>query len=883
MAAWRKLDRIAAAASLMLLSVGFAPSALAQECVAVPQATGTAEDGFNVTSVAVTCAAGDQTNLFATSFTDAFGGTVVIDDGSGNDGVPIIATYPTASYDGNGADSITINGGTLSDTGGFLTPRLVFSGNVDGGVYRLDPSTSVIETLGGNDTVEMTGGTILGGIVLGAGDDAFDLSGGSISGSVLGDDETSVGNDTFVVSGGSIGGSIFAGGGNDSVEISGTAQIGIAIGGPDSVGLESGDDEFVMSGGTLAGSVSGNLGNDSITLDGGSIGGFIAGNEGDDEVTVNGGTIAGGIEAESVSLFGGTIGGDITGLSGNTLTIQSNSLNLRNGVLFQGDNAVGTITGTNLAQAAGGAFRNQNFDGFSALTLQGSTIGLAGGSQEIGNLSVFGNSTLFASGQTTLTSPSGGRGNLTVVNSTVNLINGSTADRLNVGNLTLNNATLGIDLDAQQNLADQLPASGSFNAAGSNLIQVNIVGTPVFANAGVIAIAPVAGEIAPQSSTPPAQFTVVGNVAPANGTSTLFTVAGLPATPGALFDFAVVNGSNGGLYIVVVPVNFADPLATRTAIDSSVVDNINSTVNGILGDAVLTHLGLLSVASRSDAAPNFGVYASGQFARTNHDGFTVSNSSFSGSGPSFTADDFSLAASVEFDAAQYFGIDQAYGLDIGLFGGYASSHVELDPTLAFEDVGEADNRAGMIGTYGLLRKGTAYGLVSATGFFGGTDIDNYVLNSTGDYDTVGFAVTGSVGKVYPISENWRVDVRGGLLGVNFEGDGFEDSQGNDFGKSRISFGAVKFEPGIFGQYVLEDNRVLSPYVRLELQQRFAYENTSSLDGVDFDFDDSDFSSSLSGGVNYQITPTTTLSTELRGKLSSDSDTFAGKLGIKAKF
>ena len=189
----------------------------------------------------------------------------------------------------------------------------------------------------------------------------------------------------------------------------------------------------------------------------------------------------------------------------------------------------------------------------------------------------------------------------------------------------------------------------------------------------------------------------------------------------------------------------------------------------------------------------------------------------------------------------------------------------------------------MIGSYGLFRQGTSYGLVSATGFFGNTDITNDILSSTGEYATAGVAVTGSAGHVYQINDNWRFDLRGGILGVYFQGDPFEDSQGNDFGRSHISFGAVKLEPGIFAQYPMEDGRILSPYARLELTQRFGYENTSSLEGVDYFFDDSDFSASLSGGVNYQVTKTTTVSSELRSKYSDDSTTFAGKIGIKARF
>jgi outer membrane autotransporter protein len=310
---------------------------------------------------------------------------------------------------------------------------------------------------------------------------------------------------------------------------------------------------------------------------------------------------------------------------------------------------------------------------------------------------------------------------------------------------------------------------------------------------------------------------------------------------------------------------------------------VTRTVTDIVNDAILTRFGLLASAARADGAPNFGIFASGQLAGVSHDGFEVSGGGISGVTPGFDATDFSVAASLELDAAQYFGFDDRYGLDVGVYGGYASTAVDMDPTSLFTEVGDAENHSGMFGSYALFRSGTTYGLVSATGFLGRTDITNDVLNSTGDYDTAGYALTATAGHVFALNENWRFDLRGGLLGASFRGDEFTDSVGNEFGDSRISFGAVKFEPGFFAQYVLENNKIFSPYLRAELQQRFDYKNTSSLDGVDFAFDDSDFSTSVSAGANYKFAEKWTASGEVRGKFSSDSQTLGGKLGVKVRF
>ena len=189
----------------------------------------------------------------------------------------------------------------------------------------------------------------------------------------------------------------------------------------------------------------------------------------------------------------------------------------------------------------------------------------------------------------------------------------------------------------------------------------------------------------------------------------------------------------------------------------------------------------------------------------------------------------------------------------------------------------------MFGGYGLFRKEYNYALVSATAFLGETDISNGVLNSSGSYGTKGYAVTGSVGHIFMLSDTLRFDLRGGLLGVTFNGDDYADSGGNQYGGSEISFGAVKFEPGIYMDRQLENGMTFSPYARADLQQRFGYSNTASIDSVEIDFDDADFSAALSTGFNLKMSKTTTVSGEVRGKLSSDSSTIAGKLGLKFSF
>ena len=807
----------------------------------------------------------------------------------GNDRITIENGIIGGYVEGNeGNDTINISGGEIADfvIGDVGDDDLTISGGViDSFVAGNDgDDTIIIGTAAGGptiatgvfgddgaDDVRILGGTIgttaaPSDVDLGAGADLFEMTGGRVSGSVFG----LGGGNTHDISGGTINGALFAGSESDTVTISGTANI--AGGAPDSVGLEDGDDTFTMAGGTLAGAVSGGNGADTLTISGGTVGSFVAGNAGDDlifltggtvqddvrgnegidRVTISGGTIAGDVEGETVILRGGTIGGNITGISDTTLIIDGsgvNPLDLQDGVVFSGTNAVGTITDENLA--AGG--ETQNFTGFDSVIMSASTLRFGAGAQDIALLSLGDGSTLFVNGNTNMT------GNVVVTGSTIDMIDGVADDVFTLRGLTLNGGTIGLDLNQQTGLADQLVA-GAFTANGANTIIVNLLGAPVFAEPTDIPI-------------------IVSTNGPIAGTF----ATGITGTPSSLFIYEVIAGPDGGLFIRATPANFGIATAPDSAVNASTVETAIDALYGINDDAIESDLGLANGAQRVQISPTFGVFASGQFAHTEHDGFTISGNGLTGVGPGFDANDFSAAISLDFNAAKHFGFDDRYGLNLGVFAGYASTDVGLGAFQGFANIGDADNRSGMFGGYALFRQGVNYALVSASAFLGETDVSNGVLNTTGSYGTEGYAVTGSVGHIFALTERVRFDLRGGILGVTFNGDDYTDSGGNQFGESRISFGAFKFEPGIYADFALENGMVLSPYARADFQQRFAYKNTTNIDNREIEFDDADFSAAVSGGFNLKMTERATVSGEVRGKFSADSSTLGGKLGLKVSF
>lgn len=763
---------------------------------------------------------------------------------------PFATSYGGVVNSGTGIDTLTINGGSVVVTG-LTTPP------VQGTPFDLDPSAGVISMGDGDDIVIMRGGAIGTaaaplGLDLGAGADRFTMSGGTISGSVFG----LGGGNTYTVSGGRIDGSIFAGSQDDTVNISGAAFIhGNFDIGPDAVGLEDGDDTFTMTGGTLVGAVSGGNGDDLIFISGGSVGSVDAG-AGDNDVVISGGTVVGNVNADHLTLTGGTIGGDITGISENTLFIDDAAspapIVLTNGATISGIGAGGNAQIFNTDLGAGGA-KTLVFSNFQSVSLDNSTLGFGTGAQGIGLLALANGSTLYAFGNVNM-----GGGNVTVTNSTLTMLNGIAGNTFTVGGITFSNGTLGLDVNQRTLQADQVVAN---TFGGTGVFNIALIGTPVFSQPTDIPIVTTTG-------------------GPITGS---FTAQGLPGSQASLFTYQVLPGGAGGFVLRITPANFGLALTPQNALDVSTIQTALDALDGINDDAIEYVLGLANGAKRIQIADNFGVFASGQFAHTEHDGFEVTSGPLTADGPSFDANDFSAAISIDFDAARHFGFDKEYGLNLGLFGGYASTDVQLDSLLGFDVVGDANNKSGMFGAYGLLRREYTYALLSGIAFLGESEVSNGFLASDGDYSTEGYAITGSVGHIFALSDDVRFDARGGLLGVAFNGGDYADSNNNQFGGSQISFGAIKLEPGIYMDRPLENGMIFSPYARAELQQRFGYSNTATIDTREVSFDDADFSAALSTGFNLKMSKTATMSSEVRGKLSSDSWTVAGKIGLKVAF
>ncbi|CAM5769257.1 hypothetical protein MAMO4S_02750 [Mesorhizobium amorphae] len=786
-------------------------------------------------------------------------GGAVVQLGDGNDQFTMAGgTLMGAVSGGAGNDSILISGGTITGYGGFFTDVTGDEGDdtivITGGTVR----GTVSGGISGDDTLIVTGGHIFGDVAGGFGNDTITVSGGTIDGSV----RSGTGLDVVDISGGLIRENVYGG----SVNIKSGTIFGSVIGRIDANNFdisggyiagdilgEDGNDIINFSGGTINGKIRGGAGEDTIRMSGGSVMG-ISGDGGSDNVTISGGTVWGDVTAETVSLFGGTIGGDIAGLSGSTLNIDDakspTPLVFRNGVSFSGTDAVGKIVDTNLAK--NGRF-TQAFSGFVELATDNSTLGFGGATNGIAQLNLRNSSILFINGNSNLT------GHANVFNSTIQMIDGAADDVFTLGGLTLRDAVVGVDVNLETLQADQI-VSSAFSAQGSNKITVNLLGKPEFSQA--------------------TQIPIISTGAPFTGN---FSISGLDGTRAALFTYELITSPSGNLSILATPSNFQIALAPQSAIDTQTVDTALNAFSNIENDTIVSNLDLAASARTFRLTPTLSVFASGQLARTKHDSLQIRSENISNLTPGYSADEFSAALTFDLNADEAFDLNKKYRTNFGLFGGYASSDIVSGASGTFDRTGTADNNSGVFGGYGLFRQDNDYVIVSAAGFIGQTEITNDVLDTKGSYDTKGYNVTGSVGHILRLDNGIRFDLRGGISGTAFVGANYTDDGGNRFDKSRISFGSIQLEPGIYADYQLENGMVLSPFARLRLQQRFGYSNKAKIDGVEVSYDSADFTGALYGGFQLKLTERMALTSGINGKWSGDRTSIAGKLDLAIAF
>lgn len=258
----RPMGRYSVCAFSLLLCAGSAQTALAA-CALTP--TG-GNDNFTCDSGSsgpLTDNAGDNSLTFPANGTGSINGNVTF--GAGADTVIMNSGVINGSLNvGDGTNTINIAGGTISTAvnQGSGIDRFTMSAGTIGSLAQGDSRDTFLMTGGtitgafeDGDVAKMTGGSI-GRVDMKLDNNIFELSGGTILGNLV----TGFGQDTIIVSGGFIGGNVSVSGGNDSITVTGGEIVG-------EVRASVGDDALLWDGGGIIRSaVLMDLGNDRVTL-----------------------------------------------------------------------------------------------------------------------------------------------------------------------------------------------------------------------------------------------------------------------------------------------------------------------------------------------------------------------------------------------------------------------------------------------------------------------------------------------------------------------------------------------------------------------------------------------------------------------------------------
>lgn len=806
---------------------------------------------------------------------------------------------------GSGNDAITMSGGSVRGIAVLGPPdapgpiNFGISGDSGDDTIMLTGGTVEGFLFGGNDddVIEVSGGTVgdlstgddLAGVIGYSGSDEIIVSGAAVvDGFIIGDGDFIVsstdpelappvipGNDTLTVESGTITGALMGGGADDIITVrGGTIGASGVSGGPFADPLFPGSTDVAS-----IGDVRGNDGDDIIAVEGGTIFGNVGGDAGDDTIAVSGGTIAGDVDGgtgtDSVSYTGGRIGGAIIDAESVSIAgLADSSADPLDTISIEGIDVDVDLADTTFGDTTAGrsSFALSGIDTFSA---SGSRFALAG-EQEVEFLRLAQGAIMEVIGSTTLRSQSGGRGNLSIDDAEINMINGATDDVLRVNDLRVNRATIGIDVNPLNARSDRIDVDGAFvtgpgagvnnrvaaafdTAPANNTILVNLVENPSLGTTTVVPIVAIAGDNVDAAS-------VDNNFVVQSNNANDLVLLTLLSTP------------DGSLFLQTAPDNdgIADASPSAPTNQAVASQNVNL-VQDVVTELTNTGTGFSAPSgNRVQVSPTFGVFSMGQAGYAYHDGFGVSPGG--GKTPGFHTTNFSVVAAGELDASAEFGLEDI-GLKISGFGGYSSTNVDLDGSSS-----SGDNNSGLFGASVLVSKiqgegNLNYALLSAAGFFGSTDVFLAATAGSGDYGTQGFLVGGKVGRNMPVAERVRLDLRAGLAYTAFYGDSFTDTAGVAYGNSRLSYGLVSFEPGL-STVIPAGNLVISPFVRGTFQYRIGYENTAKVNGVGFDFDDNDWLVGAQLGATTGLTDNVSLGALIDGRTSGDEYALLGKLSLK---
>jgi len=443
-----------------------------------------------------------------------FGSGDQIITGEGNDTITVLNSDNTDNNvdttAGSGNDTIVVTNSVVNDVRGDNV-----SAGADDGDDTITITNSTVEGqidgFGGNDTITMTGGSILNTqgsrgtfLIAGDGDDVVSLTDvtvragdlttgdgvdnltlnnvtiGDRDGGVFGGVQTGDGDDVVLVNAGSdINGDLLTGAGDDMVTITGGSIVGGSVG---SVGLDTGSGEDIVNlNGTVSGFVDLGADNDTITLTSASIIDTTAsydlfGNSGEDTITVEGGTfnngISGGADNDLITMNAGTVGridpgagDDVVNIYGGTVLGGNFSATNFNGLT--GDDTF--LIDPTQSAAALDLTAIQTFDGGSGIN-NATFRNVSTDDQLVDNVDfdqwvnlIFENSAINIDDSTSIT-------NLNLVNTDMTQVDGD----LSLSNgATILSADAASTINMQDNVVDDR-IRAQFNPSGGSLLSVDV-------------------------------------------------------------------------------------------------------------------------------------------------------------------------------------------------------------------------------------------------------------------------------------------------------------------------------------------------------------------------------------------------------------------------
>jgi hypothetical protein len=262
-----------------------------------------------------------------------------------------------------------------------------------------------------------------------------------------------------------------------------------------------------------------------------------------------------------------------------------------------------------------------------------------------------------------------------------------------------------------------------------------------------------------------------------------------------------------------------------------------------------------------------------------HQGFEISTPGESFRGPAFDTLTYGLTTGVRWDGSDALGLSPNT-LTFGAFGNYSTSNVDIGAEAAGL-LGKADVESFGVGGYALYNLRPFYLLGVFAHSWTHAETDN-ARNGVGfDQDGTGHVASAGAGTIVPLGGGLDVDLR---LGVNMIHGSFEDywdSGGSVYQDASVHETSGTGSAKLFFSQRLDDT-IFRPFAQAGFSRRFSGENTVTVDGAEFRYDDSDLAAFGRIGIDIDHGESFQSYFALRGDASSDYEAISGQFGVTFK-